>query len=87
MRNLQVPPAPRKPTAQSEQHKLWDLPAEPFVDCFRYIQEATEALAQAQEISDYQSISVRCREALLAFISLAQAVVPWTSTEEPPKKS
>jgi hypothetical protein len=39
--------------------------------------EALEALASAQEVSDFQAIGVRCREALLAFTSAAQLVVPW----------
>jgi hypothetical protein len=47
----------------------------------------SDALAQAQEVADYQTIGVRSREALLAFISAAQTVIPWTSAEEPPKKA
>ena len=29
--------------------------------------------------ADYQAIGVRCREALLAFATAAQIVIPWTS--------
>src|ERR1035441_3545199 len=72
---------------RSERQKLSEIPAEPFTACMRGLQEASEALAQAQEVADYQSIGVRCREALLAFVNIAQAVMPWTGTEEPPKKA
>jgi hypothetical protein len=30
---------------------------------------------------------VRCREALLAFVDIAQTVMPWTAAGEPPKKA
>jgi len=72
---------------RSERQKLSDIPAEPFAACLRGLQEASEALAQAQEVADYQSIGVRCREALLAFVNIAQGVIPWAKTEEPPKKA
>jgi hypothetical protein len=41
--------------------------------------EASDALAHAQEVADYQAIGVRCREALLAFTNAAQTVMPWTA--------
>jgi len=72
---------------RNERQKLSDLPVEPFAEAYRYIQEATDALAQASEIADYQSVGVRCREALLAFVKAAQAIIPWTAKEEPPKKA
>jgi hypothetical protein len=72
---------------RSERQKLSAIPAEPFVACLRGLQEASEALAQAQEVADYQSIGVRCREALLTFVNIAQTLVPWTETGEPPKKA
>ena len=72
---------------RSERQKLSDIPAEPFAACLRGIQEASEALAQAEEVADYQSIGVRCREALLAFVNIAQTVMPWTGPKEPPKNA
>jgi hypothetical protein len=57
------------------------------VQCYRFLSEAADALAQAQEVTDYQAIGVRCREALLAFIDAAQTVVPWTFNEEKPKRA
>lgn len=71
---------------RSEQQKLSELPVEPFAECFRCIQEASDALAQAAEVADYQSIGVRCREALLAFNSAAQTVIPWTPAQRHQKK-
>jgi hypothetical protein len=72
---------------RNDRQKLSDLPVEPFAEAYRYIQEATDALAQASEVADYQSVGVRCREALLAFVKAAQTVIPWTGTDEPPKKA
>src|SRR5688572_662643 len=72
---------------RSERQKLSELPVEPFGECYRYLREASDALGQASEVADYQSIGVRCREALLAFVGAAQTVMPWTSSqEESPKK-
>lgn len=72
---------------RSDRQKLSEVPAEPFTACLRDLQDASEALTQAQEVADYQSIGVRCREALLGFVNIAQAVMPWTGSEEPPKKA
>src|SRR6266851_6587427 len=72
---------------RSEKQKLSELPVEPFAQCYRYISEASDALTQAQEVLDYQSIGMRCREALLAFVDGAQTVVPWTSADEKPKRA
>src|SRR5258708_10083856 len=72
---------------RSEKRKLSEFFVEPFGRCYRYISEASDALTQAQEVLDYQSIGMRCREALLAFVDLAQTVVPWTSADEKPKRA
>jgi hypothetical protein len=72
---------------RSDRQKLPEIPAEPFVACFRSLQEASEALVQAQEVADYQSIGVRCREALLAFANTAQTVMPWMGTGDLPKEA
>jgi len=72
---------------RSEKQKLFQLPIEPFAQCYRYMSEASDALAQAQEVLDYQSIGMRCREALLAFADAAQTVMPWISADQKPKKA
>jgi hypothetical protein len=65
---------------RGERSKLSDLPVEPLAACFRHVKEASEALDTAQEVTDFQTIGVRCREALLAFTSAAQIVMPWWNT-------
>ncbi len=72
---------------RSEHQKLSDIPAEPFVACLRNLQETADALAHAEEVTDFQGIGVRCREALLAFIGVAQTVIPWTGGGQAPKKA
>jgi hypothetical protein len=72
---------------RNEKQKLSELPIEPFAQCYRYMSEASDALTQAQEALDYQSIGMRCREVLLAFADAAQTVVPWTSVEQKPKRA
>ncbi len=39
----------------------------PLADCFQLVGQAQDALLQAHDISAYQAIGVRCREALLDF--------------------
>lgn len=72
---------------RSEKPNLAHIPIEPFAECFRYLQEASDAVSHAEEVADNQAIGVRCREALLAFTAAAQTVVPWTRESEWPKKS
>jgi hypothetical protein len=62
---------------RSQRAKLPELHVEPLAACFRHMSEASDALASAQEVSDFQTVGVRCREALLAFTSAAQIVMPW----------
>src|SRR6187401_3241222 len=52
---------------RSEKSRLADLSVEPLAECFRHMTEASDALASAEEVSDFQAVGVRCREALLAF--------------------
>lgn len=54
---------------------------------YRIMSGASDALSQAQEVADYQAIGVRCREALLAFVSAAQTVMPWSSEQEKPQRA
>jgi hypothetical protein len=72
---------------RSERAKLSELPIEPFAEAYRYLGEAGDALTHAQEVADYQSIGVKCREALLAFAGAAQTVVPWRSQGPAPKRA
>jgi hypothetical protein len=72
---------------RGEHQKLSDIPAEPFVACVRGLQEIGEAVRHAEELADFQAIGVRCREALLSFINIAQVAIPWTAKDEAPKKA
>ena len=67
---------------RGERTKIIELEAEPFLACFRHVGEASEALSTAQEVTDFQAVGVRCREALLAFTSAAQTAMPWIGTVE-----
>lgn len=72
---------------RTEQQRLTDLPIEPFAEGYRFLSEAHEALAHAEEVGDYQAVGVRCREALLALVRAAQVVLAWPPGSEPPKKA
>ena len=72
---------------RSHKPKLSELPIEPFAECYRHIGEFSNALDHAQEVADYQAIGVRCREALLAFSSCTQTVMPWSSSDPTPKQA
>jgi len=66
---------------RSEKSKLSELSVEPLAACFRHMSEASDALGTAQEVTDFQAVGVRCREALLAFTSAAQIAMPWTGDD------
>jgi hypothetical protein len=64
------------------------LNVEPLAASFRLVSEALDALSGAQEVSDFQAVGVRCREALLAFTGAAQIVMPWLgNAAEKPKQA
>jgi hypothetical protein len=67
---------------RSEKSKLSELHVEPFAACFRHMSDASDALSSAQEVTDFQVVGVRCREALLAFTSAAQIVMPWSNDDD-----
>lgn len=72
---------------RGDRARVSDLPIEPFGECFRLLSEAAEALSHSREVSDYQAVGVRCREALVSFVNAAQVVIPWTGEGEPPKRA
>jgi hypothetical protein len=67
---------------RGEKSKLSELHVEPFAACFRHMSEASDALSSAQEVTDFQAVGVRCREALLTFTSAAQIVMPWSNGDD-----
>ena len=72
---------------RSERPAISSGQIEPFAKAFEAASAAHDSLGQAHSVADYQTVGVRCREALLAFTAIAQAVIPWAGGAEPPKKS
>jgi hypothetical protein len=73
---------------RSDKPRLSDVDLEPMAGGYRHCSEALEVLKEAQEVSDFQAIGVRCREALLAFTGATQIVMPWTgSAVDKPKQA
>lgn len=73
----------RIPRAEKQQEN--DLRILPFGPVFEKMEEAGTAVTQAQNLADYQAVGVRCREALLELIGVAQDAARWTDT--PPKRA
>lgn len=61
-----------------------DMRLLPFGPVFEKMDEAGDAVAQAHNLADYQAVGVRCREALLELIGVAQDAAVWTET--PPQR-
>ena len=70
---------------RTEMQQQDDLRIVPFASVFQKMEEAAAALTQAQNVSDYQAVGVRCREALLELIGAAQDAAVWT--DDPPKRA
>jgi hypothetical protein len=60
-----------------------DRIARPFGTVFLKLHEASDALRQAHNVTGYQAIGLRSREALLAFVGAAQDVAEWTTGPRP----
>jgi len=72
---------------RSERPAIMEAQIEPFSKSFEAMAAAYEALGQAHKVSDFQTVGVRCREALLAFVAIAQVAIPWTKEGDAPKKA
>lgn len=70
---------------RTEQQQEGDLRILPFAAVFEKMEEAGTALSQAQALSDYQAVGVRCRETLLELIAAAQDAAVWT--DAPPQRA
>ena len=57
----------------------------PFGLVLQKIEEAGTAVTQAHDLAGYQAVGVRCREALLELIGVAQDAATWTDT--PPQRA
>ncbi|ARM88985.1 cation transporter ChaC-like protein [Rhizobium sp. CIAT894] len=60
-----------------------DIRVLPFGPVLEKIEEAGTAVTQAHKLSDYQAVGVRCREALLELISVAQDAAVWKADASP----
>lgn len=66
---------------------LQELRVEPVAACWRALEQASEALNDADEVEDYQAIGMRAREALLSFVHAAQDVLQIPEAAEPSRRS
>ena len=70
---------------RTEEQQADDRRVLPFGPVFKKMEEAGAAVTQAQSLTDYQAVGVRCREALLELIGVAQDAVMWT--DKPPQRA
>jgi hypothetical protein len=73
----------RVPRTEDQQRD--DVRLLPFGDVFEKMEAAGDAVTQAHGLADYQGVGVRCREALLDLIGVAQDAAVWTET--PPQRA
>lgn len=57
---------------RSDRREIKDLWVEPLLGCWRAFQMAQDAIAEVQEVEDYQALGVRCRECLLSLVHCVQ---------------
>ncbi|CAN5872561.1 hypothetical protein BH11PSE3_BH11PSE3_08890 [soil metagenome] len=70
---------------RTEEQREDDLSILPFGLVFDKMEEAGTAVTQAHSLADYQAVGVRCREALLELIGVAQDAATWSET--PPQRA
>lgn len=70
---------------RTEQQQVDDLRILPFGPVFEKMEQAGTAVTQAHNLADYQAVGVRCREAQLELIGVAQDAAMWTDT--PPQRA
>ncbi len=71
---------------RTEEQQEEDIRILPFGPVFEKMEEAVTAVTQAHRLSDYQAVGVRCREALLELIAVAQEAAVW-KTDAPPQRA
>lgn len=70
---------------RTEKQQEDDLRILPFGPAFEKMDQASNAVTQAQNLADYQTVGLRCRESLLELISVAQDAAKWT--DKPPQRA
>lgn len=72
---------------RSEEQPPTALALGPLVAYWRTLDEASEALRQAEEVEDFQAVGMRCREALITLGHVAQDLIPLPESQARPKRS
>lgn len=72
---------------RSERPAIMEAQVEPFSKAFEAVAAAHDGLGQANRVADFQTVGVRCREALISFVSIARIALPWTEQGDAPKKA
>jgi len=70
---------------RTEEQQEGDLHLLQFAPVLEKLEEVEAAVTQAQKLADFQAVGVRCREALLELIGVAQDAAVWTDT--PPQRA
>lgn len=71
---------------KSEEASAEDIPSGPLIAAWRKLDNANRALAEAEEIADFQAVGMRCREALIALIDVAQDQIEVHAEIKRPKR-
>jgi hypothetical protein len=72
---------------RSEEQPPTALALGPLVACWRTLDEASAALRRAEEVEDFQAVGMRCREALITLVHVAQDMIPLPEGQARPKRS
>jgi hypothetical protein len=76
---LRIPRSEKQPPAA--------LALGPLVACWRTLDEASEAICQAEEVEDFQAVGMRCRESLITLGQVAQDLIQLPEGQTRPKRS
>jgi hypothetical protein len=72
---------------RNEEQSLAEIRVEPFIACWRTLEEATEAQRHAEEVEDFQAVGMRCRESLISLVHVAQDLLELPDGQARPKRS
>jgi hypothetical protein len=72
---------------RSQEESPADFTLGPLVACWRTLDEANDALRRAEEVEDFQAVGMRCREALITLVHVAQDLIALPEGQARPKRS